>query len=419
MSLCFAFLNRKICNKNENMLVYIIVAFAVSCVFTALLMPYVIKFCEFKKLYDRPDERKIHHSAIPRLGGVLFMPAMLTGMIAAFVLFIFLKRTQFMLQASSFVLIAGVFLMYIIGVIDDLIGVRANRKFVVQTVAACFFPICGLCLNNLYGFLGIYEIPYVVSYPLTVFLVITIVNSINLIDGIDGLASGLCIMIFFVFIKLFSEGNPSVYALMASALMGSLIAFFYFNFFGKAKKGTKIFMGDTGSLILGYSIAYLALKYAMNNPAVFPYRHEALLWPYTVLIVPTFDVARVTIGRIVRRVPVFGADKTHIHHVIMQTGFSMHQTLGIILSLFVFYCLLNSFLFDICGSYNLIVIVDVLSYAGFFALLHAVKGENCKASGMAGKSEGNISGKTAGKQHVEATCAHDNQDSCRRIGGRR
>lgn len=401
------------------MLIYIIVAFAVSCAFTALLMPYVIRFCEFKNLYDKPDERKIHHSAIPRLGGVLFMPAMLAGMIAAFILLIFSKHTQPTLQASSFVLIAGVFLIYIIGVIDDLIGVRANRKFIVQTVAACFFPICGLCLNNLYGFLGIYDIPYIVSYPLTVFLVITIVNSINLIDGIDGLASGLCIMILFVFIKLFGEGSPTAYAFMASALMGSLIAFFYFNFFGKVKNHTKIFMGDTGSLILGYSIAYLAIKYAMNNPAVFPYRHEALLWPYTVLIVPTFDVARVTIGRIVRRVPVFVADKTHIHHIIMQAGFSMHQALGIILSLFVFYCLLNSFLFDICGSYNLIVIVDVLSYAGFFVLLHAVKGENSRASGIVGKPEGNIAGKAAGKKHMEAACAHDNQDSCRQIDGRR
>ena len=131
-------------------------------------------------------------------------------------------------------------------------------------------------------------------------------------------------------------------------------------------------MGDTGSLILGYAIAYLALKYAMNNPSIFPYRQEALLWPYTVLIVPTFDVARVTLGRLARRAPVFKADKTHIHHKIMQAGFSMHQALYIILSLFVFYCLLNTVLIDISQSYNLLVVVDVLSYAAFFAMLRAV-----------------------------------------------
>lgn len=354
------------------MVVYTIVAFLVSCAFTAILMPHVIKFCEQKNLYDRPNERKIHRLAVPRLGGILFMPAMLTGMIAAFVLLIFLNQNPPVLQASTFVLVAGVFLIYIIGVIDDLVGVRAKRKFIVQIVAACFFPVCGLYLNNLYGFMGIYEIPLFISYPLTVFLVLTIVNSINLIDGIDGLASGLCFMILFVFVLLFVNNRPSAYSFMASALMGSLIAFFYFNFFGKVKKGTKTFMGDTGSLILGYAIAYLALKYAMNNPSIFPYRQEALLWPYTVLIVPTFDVARVTLGRLARRAPVFKADKTHIHHKIMQAGFSMHQALYIILSLFVFYCLLNTVLFDISQSYNLLVVADVLSYAAFFAMLRAV-----------------------------------------------
>ena len=221
------------------MVVYTIVAFLVSCAFTAILMPHVIKFCEQKNLYDRPNERKIHRLAVPRLGGILFMPAMLTGMIAAFVLLIFLNQNPPVLQASTFVLVAGVFLIYIIGVIDDLVGVRAKRKFIVQIVAACFFPVCGLYLNNLYGFMGIYEIPLFISYPLTVFLVLTIVNSINLIDGIDGLASGLCFMILFVFVLLFVNNRPSAYSFMASALMGSLIAFFYFNFFGKVKKGTK------------------------------------------------------------------------------------------------------------------------------------------------------------------------------------
>ena len=122
------------------MVVYTIVAFLVSCAFTAILMPHVIKFCEQKNLYDRPNERKIHRLAVPRLGGILFMPAMLTGMIAAFVLLIFLNQNPPVLQASTFVLVAGVFLIYIIGVIDDLVGVRAKRKFIVQIVAACFFP---------------------------------------------------------------------------------------------------------------------------------------------------------------------------------------------------------------------------------------------------------------------------------------
>lgn len=349
-----------------------VVAFVVSLVFTAVLMPYVLRFCKEKHLYDMPNARKVHHCAIPRLGGVLFMPAMLVGMIAALTLYIIVSSENKLMQISSFVLIAGVFIIYIIGIFDDIIGVRAKRKFLVQTAAACFFPACGLYINNLYGLFGIYTIPAMVSYPLTVFLVLVVVNAINLIDGIDGLASGLCFLILGVFAWLFWKVNPSVYAIMACTLMGTVGAFFYYNVFGSAEKGTKTFMGDTGSLILGYSIAYLALKFAMDNPNVLPYRGDALLWSYTILIIPTFDLARVAFGRLARKQPVFQADKTHIHHVVMGAGFTMHQTLIIILSFFALFCVLNALLYRLGISYAGIIGVDVVVYALFFVLMGCV-----------------------------------------------
>lgn len=354
------------------MLIYMIVAFIVSLIFTFTLMPKVLSFCKKKHLYDLPNSRKVHHCAVPRLGGVLFMPAMLVGMIAAVTSYLFFSEGSKVMQLSSFVLVAGVLIIYIIGVFDDIVGVKAKRKFLIQAIAACFFPACGLYINNLYGLFGIYAIPQVVSYLLTVFLVLVIVNSINLIDGIDGLASGLCLIIFGVFAWLFWKINTPVYSIMSCALMGTVAAFFYYNVFGSIQKGTKTFMGDTGSLILGYSIAYLSLKYAMNNPKVLPYRGDALLWSYTILIIPTFDLVRVAIWRLIRHRPMFSPDKTHIHHLVMKAGFTMHQALVIILSLFVFFCVLNAFLYSEAVSPTVILLVDIVAYAAFFVLLHFV-----------------------------------------------
>ena len=169
---------------------------------------------------------------------------------------------------------------------DDLVGMKAGHKFAVQLVAALLMPFCGLLVNNFYGLFGLHELPVWFSYPFTVFVILLVVNSINLIDGIDGLASGLCICILAAYVFLYLQMERTfVYALVASGLLGSLVAFFFFNMWGKAEKGTKTFMGDSGSLFLGYAIAYLSIKYATNNLAVLPYRDDALLISYTLLVV--------------------------------------------------------------------------------------------------------------------------------------
>lgn len=351
------------------MMLYVFAAFAASCVFTSVFMPRLIKYCAKKKLYDVPNGRKVHRTAVPRLGGLLFVPAMVAGTAAAFLLMSAARAAVPRLHASSFILVSGVLLIYTTGLIDDLVGIRAKRKFLMQALAACLFPVCGLSINNLGGFLGIYALPAAAGWPLTVLVVMTVVNSINLIDGIDGLASGLSILIMAAFAALFA-GGAAAEPLVAGALAGSLASFFYFNVFGKTEKGTKTFMGDAGSLTIGYVTAYLALKYSMGCRQACP---GALLWPYTLLIVPVADVVRVTVERKARRVPIFKADKSHIHHVIMKAGFTMRQTLVIILSLFAFFCLLNALLYGATASYNIVAAADFAAYAAFFALMRAVR----------------------------------------------
>lgn len=349
----------------------VLISGVAGMVAAGIAMPFLLKYCKLKGLYDVPDARKVHKNAIPRLGGIVFMPAMLVGLL--FYMFIFSNGFQgyFILRTSSVLLGIGAVLIYIIGVVDDVIGMKATHKFLIQFVAAAVLPFCWLHINNFYGLFGLYELPFWFSYPFTIFVILLVVNSINLIDGIDGLSSGLCICILTVYVYLYLQMDFTVlYAAGAAGLLGALLVFFYYNVFGKAQKHTKTFMGDSGSLFLGYALAYLSIKFAMNNPAVMPYRSYALLLSYTLLIVPAFDVIRVAISRKLAGKAMFAPDKTHIHHKVMAAGFSMHQALCIILCLFLFFCGINYVLYD-CGiSATWIVLVDVVLYTLFIMLMN-------------------------------------------------
>lgn len=346
-------------------------AFIGSALFTALIMPWLLNFCQKRGLYDMPNERKVHSNKIPRLGGVVFIPAMLIGISIALGLMIyFSEESMFAIKISTLIILSGIFLIYCIGLLDDLFGLKAKLKFLIQFVATLFMPLCGLYLNNLYGFLGIYEIPIYVGYPLTVFVALLIVNSVNLIDGIDGLAAGLGLITLTIFFGLFCALQVISYALFTAGLLGTLLVFFYYNMYGKVENNTKTFMGDTGSLILGYAIAFLTIKYAMNNEHVLPYRPSALLISYTAVIVPTFDLIRVALMRIKRGESIFHADKTHFHHKFMAAGFSMHKTLILILLLQVALWILNLLLYSLGLDITYIVILNVLLYTIIDQLLN-------------------------------------------------
>ena len=338
------------------------ISFFVSALGAAVSMPWLLRFCKKRGLYDMPNERKVHHTKIPRLGGVLFMPCALIGVAVAMVCMIFLHLELPKFTISSFLILTGVFLIYLIGLLDDVLGLSARVKFVIQFVASLFLPLCNLYFNNLYGFLGIYEIPMWIGYPLTIFVCLLIVNSINLIDGIDGLASGLSLIALTAFTVFFYQLNAMNYAMFSLGLIGAVLVFFYYNMFGKVENTTKTFMGDTGSLILGYGLSYLAIKLAMDNDAVLPYRPGALLMSFSLLLVPTFDLIRVALFRLKKGVSIFHADKTHIHHKFLAAGFSMHQALVAILALQLGFCLLNGILYCNGVKDSIIVLLDVLVF---------------------------------------------------------
>ena len=347
----------------------VLTAFLASAVCGFFIIPSILNYCKEKGLYDIPNPRKIHKiNNVPRLGGICFVPSMLLAFLLALLVFDNMSgHSHLTISMWTCSFIISLLLIYGVGIVDDLIGLDAKVKFFVQILAAGILPFSGLYINTLYGLFGIGEIPFWVGSILTVFIMVFVTNSINLIDGIDGLCSLLSFLALTGFLISFMREGIFLYSILIAGLMGVLVPYFYFNVFGDASKNRKIFMGDSGSLSLGFILAFLFVKYAMNNPNVMPFRLSGLLLPCTLLVVPTFDVARMILVRFKHGRPIFDADKNHIHHKLMRAGLTQHKTLICIFLIAIAYILLNLVLFFIT-SISVIVVVDIIAYI----LIHAV-----------------------------------------------
>ena len=309
----------------------IVLGFILATMLGLFIIPRILVISHRKRLFDMPDVRKVHCRPISRLGGVTFFPVIVLVMcsISLFELHngyaIGLGRN---LLNEMLCLLVGLMLLYIVGVCDDLIGVRYNRKFLVQILAAAFLPLSGLYIHNFYGLFGWYEIPAWVGVLFTMLLTVFIINAINLIDGIDGLASGLCMVALSIFGVTLAINGWWIYTMLAFVCVGVLIPFFIYNVFGNAERGHKIFMGDTGSLTLGFIISLLAVKYIVSMGQT-----ESVVdgWPlviaFSVLLVPCLDVFRVILSRLKRRVHPFKPDRCHFHHKILNMGFTPRKAL--------------------------------------------------------------------------------------------
>jgi len=350
-------------------ILFTIIAFIASVICGFVFIPRILNFCKKKNLYDIPNERKVHKNAIPRLGGISFIPSMLVAFFVTLGLISVQGDHVVTLNLWSIYFFVGLMMIYVVGLIDDIIGLTPINKFVVQILSACALPVSGLYFNNFYGFLGINEIPYYLGMPLTVFVVVFIVNAMNLIDGIDGLSGCLSMLALAGFLHSFAIQGMWYYVILIAGLMGVLVPFLYFNIFGEADKNRKIFMGDAGSLSLGFILAFLCVKFAMDNQLVMPYRRNGLLLSYTLLIVPVFDVVRVSLVRLHHHKPIFKADKNHIHHKLMRAGFNQHQTLIIIIMLALFFILINHVLASYC-FFTCDILIDIAIWIIFHQILN-------------------------------------------------
>ena len=328
----------------ENLYI-LILAFVAAVILGRIIIPNILIISLRKRLFDEPNERKIHKRPVPRLGGVTFFPVILFSL-SVFTAVrlvtgngpVSVERAEMLLCEFLF-LMGGLTLLYVLGIADDLVGVRYRKKFLVQIVSAAMFPLSGLYINNFYGLFGIYLIPAEVGIPLTMLLVVFITNAVNLIDGIDGLASGLSMVALVVFGVVFVYLQLWCYAMLAFVSVGVIIPFFSYNVFGNADMGRKIFMGDTGSLTLGFILSFFVIKYCMYTPdMLLMVKSSPVLISFSVLLVPCLDVVRVVMRRARNKQPLFMPDKTHIHHKFLAMGFSPRRAMVTIQLMSVCFC---------------------------------------------------------------------------------
>lgn len=343
------------------------VPFFLAILIGRALIPYILLITYKKRLFDPIDSRKIHQTAIPRLGGLAFMPIQLC-LLAVFLVVIYNFGLENIFSSTiatwkimpMFVVWGvGIVMLFIVGIADDLVHVHYKWKFIVQIFAALLFPIAGLWINDLYGFFFIVGIPYWIGAVLTVFTTVLIINSINLIDGLDGLCSGLVCVSCIVMGTLFLYNGAWIHTLLSWITAGVLIPFFYYNVFGVSKRRRRIFMGDTGSMTLGYTVAFLAISYSMNLQEIKPFAEGAIVVAFSTLIVPVFDVVRVVFVRFYTGKPIFKADRSHLHHKFLRSGMSQRVAMLSIIGLSVFFSIFNLIMVQYISN-NIVILLDLL-----------------------------------------------------------
>lgn len=345
-------------------IVNIFIGLAISFLLTGIIIPQILLIAFRKKLFDEPNPRKIHTALVPRLGGIAFMPSIFFSVICVGGFTLLYQPVQYDSIESSWIvqfcfLACSVLLMFLVGIADDLVGVKYRAKFVVQTIAAIFLVIGGLWLDNLHGLLWINEISPIIGYPLTVLVVVFIINAINLIDGIDGLASGLSTIALLFYSIIFYFIGEYLFSLIAAATVGTLIPFYYYNVLGDPTKRKKIFMGDTGSLTIGVILSAMALKTNCLAHTFVEHPANSLIVAFSPLLLPCIDVIRVYFHRILHNRNPFLPDKCHIHHKMMALGIPPHTTMFSLLIISATFIIVNVLVSQYVNI-NLLVVGEAL-----------------------------------------------------------
>jgi UDP-GlcNAc:undecaprenyl-phosphate GlcNAc-1-phosphate transferase len=307
------------------------IIFLCSLLVTVLSIPAIIELAIKKRLFDNPSElRKIHKRIIPNFGGI----AIFTAFLFSSALFI---PADILPQANIF--IASGLILFMVGLKDDMIGLSPTSKFAAQFTSASIISVAAnLRITHLYDFMGIDELDYYVSVLLTVIFIVGVVNAYNLIDGIDGLAASLGVMATLFYGSVFFHYGEIGWAYLSISLTGALVGFLFYNL-----TPAKIFMGDSGSLLLGFVVVVLSLKFVrVADSDVLTVGPITVTSPLAlilaVIIIPVFDTLRVFTLRILSGTSPFKADSNHLHHRFLSLGLSHIQTtlvLVIVNSLFI------------------------------------------------------------------------------------
>lgn len=342
----------------------ICLAFGLCLFLVGVFIPRILLISFRKKIFDMPDERKIHTTVIPRLGGVVFMPVISFSFILLLGISVVLNHVQFQkaviedTAALAFGCCA-IMILYLLGIVDDLIGVRYGKKFIGQILSAILLIVGGVQISDLNGIAYIGTMSPWISCPLTVLAVVFVINAINLIDGVDGLAAGLSCVALLLYGICFFILQQFVYAILSFATLGTLVAFFYYNVFGGHNHNRKIFMGDTGSLTIGMILCFLGIELHQVASDSDVFSQNPMILAFSPLIVPCFDVVRVYLHRVRNGKSPFMPDKNHIHHKLLVLGLNQRQVMLTLIALSIVITVLNITLSPVVNV-SLLLVGDIL-----------------------------------------------------------
>ena len=292
---------------------------------TLWIHPKVLKIAIMKDLVDNPSARKLQRRPVPNMGGAAVFFGIIIGLCSSQAMFN---------SPKAFMLMAAMLIMLYVGIMDDILSLTPTIRFAIEILIICWLMYVNKAsLNCFHGLWGIGYIPEYISIPLTIFACVGIINAINLIDGVNGLSSGFCFMASILFAVMFYHLDNTTMMVIAISAAGAIVPFFLHNVFGH---NTRMFIGDSGTLVMGTMMSMFVISLLDKTPASFLLMHKGIgLIPFelAVLAIPVFDTLRVMSARILHGKSPFHPDKTHLHHMFIDLGFSHTGTTISILSL--------------------------------------------------------------------------------------
>lgn len=337
----------------------LVLSFFTSLILCYLAIPAIIKVAESKHLFDEPGGRKLHKQRIPNLGGL----AIFSGVVFSITFW-----CDFTLCRHLQHILAAMIVIVFIGMQDDIMGLPPFKKALGQIAAAAIIVVWGnLRINHMYGIFGVGNLPEIASVIFSIGVIVLIINAVNLIDGINGLAASLSIIASFAMGIYFFQNEPkSQHALIAFSLVGSLIAFLRFNL-----TPARIFLGDTGSMMIGLLLSVLCFEFLIINqpvPLLAPKLATAPIIAMSFVFVPLFDLFRVFTIRIIKKKSPFYPDQNHLHHLLLKLGLS-HLRATVVLSALSILIIVITFLLRHINIYILGIIM-LMTCLGFTYLLN-------------------------------------------------
>ena len=350
----------------SSVLLGLLSTFATALLVVMFIHPQVMKFAKKRNIVDNPDARKLQRNPVPVMGGVAVFFGLVAGLCTA---------TFFFDVSALLPMFIAISVMLCVGVADDVSSLSPWLRFAIEIVMVLMMMfVTKMSLNNLHSLWGYWDLPGWISIPLTVVAVVGMINATNLIDGVDGLSSGFCILASIIFGILFLKAGDITMVLLCLFTIGALIPFFFHNVFGMK---TKMFIGDGGSLMMGVVMSsYVVTTISSGNlcGSVFAGSNLGLVaFTLAVMCVPVFDTVRVMSMRILRRTSPFHPDKTHLHHLFIELGFSHVGTTASVLTLNLIVVLLWYIAYK-CGAsvdtqFYVVITSGLIVTAGFYKFM--------------------------------------------------